>query len=321
MPVLISNRSELTTALEAALRNNTSYWDTGIEFQNGPHYEVTIKGVDFNGEIPVRIMPAFLQLQRTINHTYARCKYGDHNRRLTDADRELTKLSISTSPSSTKFISDLLSILNSMVRNMTGRQKVAVILGLATLITSGIGLKMYLDHRYAVNAYNQEISLRIKLSEQETRTLELFKELAERNQDVSDTRRDYESTLTRLMLNLEDDDVIVIDRKGGIRGYDAKRIAREPNTPHLSYHVRAEFLIHEVESGQVQQGFRARVQNLETNEIHNVEISENILSEASINTIKASEWRKTPISLLLEIERGRNKIVRANVLEVGHRSF
>ena len=78
----IRNEEDFLAALEAVERDDAAFAEDGIQFVEWPRYEVTIRGEDFDGGVPTRVMPAFVRLQRALNRAYARNVYGDEKKRL-----------------------------------------------------------------------------------------------------------------------------------------------------------------------------------------------------------------------------------------------
>lgn len=55
-----------------------------VEFESWPRFVIRIKGGDFDGTIPTRIMPTLLELQKEVHRIYCRTTYGkESTRRLT----------------------------------------------------------------------------------------------------------------------------------------------------------------------------------------------------------------------------------------------
>ena len=73
--------------------------------------ELTIRGEDFDGGVPTRIMPALLRLQRAIDRACAR-SLGKDGGRLAREERKRVELIVRFEPGSTTFSSELAPVLN-----------------------------------------------------------------------------------------------------------------------------------------------------------------------------------------------------------------
>ena len=142
----------------------------GFSSFDWPRYEITIRGEDFDGGVPTRIMPALFEIQRTLNRAYARNVYGDERKRLSREEKKQTELIIRLESGSTTFTSDLGPALNSMVSNMSGTESMLTILGVAGIVTVGLGFKAYLTHRASI----KRADVPIQLSEEETKRMTLM---------------------------------------------------------------------------------------------------------------------------------------------------
>ena len=75
-----------------------------IELVNWPRFVIRIKGEQFNGTIPTRIMPSLLELQKEVNKAYCLAVYGEEStRKLTKKDREKLELVVKVDKGSSWF--------------------------------------------------------------------------------------------------------------------------------------------------------------------------------------------------------------------------
>lgn len=119
MAFTISNDRNMTRAITAAVEGEYGLFADGLRFTSWPPYQITIKGDDFDGGMPTRIMPAFMELQRALRRAYARDIYGDDKAVLTTDERERTGLVIRLEPGSTTFGANLLPVLEALAGNIT----------------------------------------------------------------------------------------------------------------------------------------------------------------------------------------------------------
>ena len=123
----------------------------------------------------------------------------------------------------------------------------------------------------------------------------------------------------KLMRGLDDNDVLVLDEDASIRGYDARRLAREPRRARVHGRIDGEFLIQAVASGQVRDGIRARLRNVSTGQILTVNIPEGTLPEEQVEQLQDGEWSKTPLVMTINVQRIGERIVNADLVEAGLR--
>ena len=281
-------------------------------FVDWPRYEITFRGEDFDGGVPTRIMPALLELQRTINRAYARNVYGVE-RRLAEEDRRRTELIVRLESGSTTFWSNLAPGLNAALGNMTGPQAVMTILGVAAIAVGGY---VWIAHINAETS-RREIDHRVALSEQETERLGIVASLAERNSEIASYLDDMYRTQDEFLRRLRDQDELVIRGEQLVNGEVAKQIARPHRHERVEDRLDSVFIILSVDSGRVRDGFRVLVRDTKTREELRVLIPKGTLPPEQIEALQSGEWEKTPLRMNINIERRGNKVLKATLVAAG----
>ena len=136
MAVIISNERELVEVLEQQDTDVLS----DIRFSEWLSFELSIRGDGYEGGIPPRIMPAFIQVQRTMDRLYLRSlgKTPGAGQRLSPHERRQIAISVlSDAGASTRFCIDLTQPLNNAltaaVNAMTGDEILIAVLGLGLI--------------------------------------------------------------------------------------------------------------------------------------------------------------------------------------------
>ena len=318
MPTDIEIRSE-SDLFQAIDTLKSGRWpeDQGIRFVDWPRYEITISGEDFDGGVPTRIMPALLELQKSVNRAYARSVYGDERRRLKKGELKDVELIVRLKAGSTTFEADLTEVLNravqAAIKNMSGPETLAAIFGIAAIFTAGWVWKAKIN----AAAREREIDHQTRVSEEETKRLEVITELAGRYATVSEHLADVNASQTDLLKRLDKNDRLVLDGEEIVSGETAARLVRRVPAARVQDRMDADFVILSVESGGIQSGFRARVRNVETQEELTVSIPEGTLPPEQITDLQSGEWRKAPLHMRINIERTGNRIINATLVSAG----
>ena len=137
--------------------------------------------------------------------------------------------------------------------------------------------------------------------------------------DLARQQIDMEDAQNLLMRGLRDDDELIINGEESISGLDARRLARQPRRERVPGRIDGEFLIQAVESGQVQRGFRARVRDVNGEQVLTIRIPQGVLPEEQMEELKRGEWTKTPIYMSINVQRIGERIVEADLIEAGTR--
>lgn len=282
-------------------------------FVDWPRYEITIRGEDFDGGIPTRMLPALNELQRTIRRAYARSVYGSPQR-LTKEELRQTQLIIRLEPGSTTISSVLAKVLNVTFENMGGPVRAHTILGVAAIFTLGEVLVAEINAK----TEKHEIEYQIAEDVQETRRLEIVAGLALRNIELTQLLADTSRIQGELLKRLDDTDSLSINGEEVV----PRAIVTRPVDPQVALvemgdeRVVSVFRILSVDSGGVGRGFRIRVHNMETGEKFRVSVSDDALLPEELEALRQGEWAKTPLQMEIFVERRGSRIRRATLISV-----
>ncbi len=290
--------------------------DQEVRFVDWPRYEITIRGEDFDGGLPTRIIPVLLKLQSTVKRAYSRSIYGEVRSRLPYADLKRTELIVCLDPGSTAFTFDLVPVLNHIVetvaRKMTGKEITITILGVTAILVGGSVLKTWIN----AEARQRGIDSPVRLSEQETEQCQILKNMEEQYPDVAEHCADMKATYGELVKRLEGNDRIFIGGEEIVSGSIGKRILQKEQTIHAREHLDADFMILSLKSGEVHAGFRSRVQDIVSGEIFELFIPQDALSPREIELLQSSEWKKEPRRMRIEVVRAGKPTEKARLISV-----
>lgn len=326
--ILIRNDEDLYSLLERILEGESVDADM-IRFEKYPKYEITLRGEDFDGGIPARMMPALTKLQNSIRHIYKELKY-DGKKALTKEDKKTTEIifyadncksSYFRAEQFDKILNQLLSL---SIQKMTGKQLVITILSLALLYRGPETLKIYLDYKLD----RQELFTQITLSEEETKRQKIL--ITAMNQCHESVIKHFntQETNTAIAKNLENHDKIVLDNNefmDSIALTDAiKEIAKKQEREEKKVEKRIEgnFRILSVDSGNISNGFKIKVEEIfENRKTFTVTVREGDSLKKQIEILKESEWRKEPLYLHILVVESNKKIHEAYLIEASWKKW
>ena len=310
-PFEIRSEDDLFRAIELI---EAGAWD-GLEtpvFIEWPRYEVIIRGEDFDGGVPTRIMPALLELQRTIRRAYARSVHGSE-RRLTREELKQTELVVRLEPGSTKFWSELAPLLNDALKNMTGPETVITVLGLAAVVALAVVWKA----RINAETQRREIAHRSNVTEEETKRYQALADLAAKYAPIAEHLSDAHTAQAALLKRLEENDRLLVGGEEVVDGKTAKRIVRAERQERIADRLDSVFMILTVDSGSVKDGFRAKVRDMASGDELLVSIPSGTLSDDQLVALQSGEWDKRPLHLEINTERLGKRILRATLTSAG----
>ena len=194
-------------------------------FVEWPRYEISIEGEDFDGGIPTRVIPALIELQRTMRRTYARSVHGSPRRRLSREETRQTQLIVRLEPGSTKFLVALANLLNVTLERMSGPERVVTILLVAAML-SGAVVDVAMIR---ADAKKHESEERIARDAQETRRLEIFAGFFDRYVERDELEADNSRIQEEWLKCLDDTDRLFINGEEVGTGADRSRTALPGN--------------------------------------------------------------------------------------------
>ncbi|MGS4884458.1 hypothetical protein [Roseibium sp. MB-4] len=315
MATIISNEDDLFELIEQ-IEIGVEVDATEVKFDGWPKYEVIVRGEDFDGGVPTRIMPALLSLQKAIDEAYARSVYGEQ-KRLTKEERKKTELVVHLEKGSTKFEAELWkafnNVLDTAVKSMDGTQTLTAILGVAAIAGAGWYLKIFLNNR----SKEKEIEFDAKVSEQETERYRIIADLAKRNQQLAGSKAALEESNEKLIRKLEDQDQLVLNEGTAVSGHEGKTLVRRvPDAP-IEVRMDGLYRILSVQSGAIKNGFKAVIENIETNDRITIDIPEGTLGDDQLRSLQQGEWEKTTVQMQINASKRGDKLLKATLTHAG----
>jgi hypothetical protein len=318
--LIISDEEDLFRALERLLdeeRKGTDLEDWEVTFNGWPRYEITIRGEDFDGGIPTRIMPALLKLQEAVDEGYSRLVYGEA-KRLSKEEKQKTELIVHVRSGSTTFVSNVWDVLNSIgqqaLKNMDGSQTLIGLVMIAAMASGTAGLYFWLNYRKEA----KRLDVGVAQSAEETRRLEIMERALEQSsQIIRDQVEVQNKAIDSLVKRLQPNDEIVANGESVIDGEAGRKLLRAPRKEPVDSRLDGTFAILTVHSGGVRGGYKLQIKKLDDDLELTVNVPEGTLAEQQILTLQEGEWGKRPLVMKLNIKKRGDRIVEATLIEAG----
>ncbi len=306
--IVISNEEDLFNAIEA-IESCKETTIPNVKFIDWPRYEITIKGENFNGGIPTRVMQAFGEFQKTIDNAFTRISYRS-KRSLTENDRKKTELIVRVKPGSSRFVIDLTESLNHAISKMTGTEIIFVVLGIAAITGGAVIWKAYINHV----AKKHELDLKLQMTQEETKRYQSVLNLAEKSVHVQNTLTDMNATRAKFLKSLDVNDQLFLDDTTVVNGEIGRSIP-EPSQSVLDL-LDEDFIILSVDSGKIRNGFRCKVRSIATKQELTVSILDKTLSSEQIAYLQKWEWKKLPLRMQINIEQLEKIFTKATLVGI-----
>lgn len=298
-----------------------------VQFESWPRFVITIKGEDFDGTIPTRIMPTILELQKEIHRVYARTVYGeDSTRKLTKKDREELELVVRIDKGSSVFETllkdSLTKILQDAVTKMSPDQLVITLIVFGALITSVVGWKAYLRHKFETKQLDQTI----ELSKVEKEKMELIQKALQNTPQVKVISESADNVRNELLTKIKPHDHLSVDTGTReepyptpiqIDGEQASQITHKPREQAVERIVEGEFFLRSVDFAR-RDGVRAEIQRAADGYAFRADIPLGVLGDEQLEALKDNSWNRKNVVMSLLVRERNNNYTSAKVISVSN---
>lgn len=299
--------------------------DYEIRFDGWPRFVITVKGTDFDGTIPTRIMPTLLELQAQVHRLYCRTAYGDGNlRRLSKQDKEALELVVRVERGSSFFetlLGDpLYKTLQAAVGKMSPEQTTIVVIVFAVLIASGWGWKLWLNKRSAEAQLDQQL----KLSKLENDRLALILRAGQQVPVAAELAEGIDPLRRSLVANLKPDDRLEVPTAGPqdpesppvvVLGADAQQLTRTPRQPSIERMVDDSFRLLSADfskAGTV----RVELRRISDDYEFRADVPAGVLDNNQERALRDKSWERVPLRLSVLVNDHQGRYTSAKVVSV-----
>lgn len=296
-----------------------------VEFESWPRFVIRIKGTDFDGTIPTRIMPTLLELQREIHRMYCKTSYGDENtRKLTKKDKEQLELMVRVDKGSsiyeTLLNEPVAKILQDALTRMTPEQLTAVLIVFGLSITSVVFWKVWINYR----TKDRELDHSIQLSRLEKEKMELIQRAMQKFPDTQAASESMDSVRNELLTKMKRDDSLEVDTGTPeqpypapveINGEQAGQMTHKPREKAVERMINGEFFLKSADFTRAD-GVRAVVQRVTDGYSFRADIPLGVLGYDQTEALKNSSWNRKNIAMSILVKELHQNYTSAKVVSV-----
>lgn len=324
--ITIRNEEDAIALLKKLVEGYEMEEVTSLEFESWPKFVIRIKGVDFDGTIPTRIMPTLLDLQKEVHRVYCLSTYGDENlRRLTKKDREQLELVVKVDKGSSLFetlLKDpILKTLQDAASRMTPEQLTATIIIFGLSVTSVLFWKLWLNKRIKERELDQTVQLsRLEKEKMEViqRAMQQYPLSQAASEGVGDVRSEL---LTRLKPsdNLEIGTAEPSEPEAPppihISGEEAEQYTHAPRERAVEKMITGEFFLKTADFSRPE-GVRLEVERVFDNYSFRADVPLGVLGHEQAEALKNNSWSKTNVEMSLLVKELHGRYTSAKVVSV-----
>ncbi|MBO9421698.1 hypothetical protein J7481_19480 [Labrenzia sp. R4_2] len=199
---------------------------------------------------------------------------------------------------------------------MNGTETLTAILAVAGIVGTGWYFKLYLEAR----SRDKKVEFDAKATEQEIEKYRILGDLAKENARLANARVALDQSNDKLLQKLEDKDELVVGQDMSVTGKQGRDIVRKiPESP-IEVRLDGMYRILSVQSGAVEVGFRATIENVESLEKLTIDIPEGTLDDEQLKSLQTGEWEKTALHMQINASLRGERLLKATLARAGLRT-
>ncbi len=321
---VISSENEAIELLSELVNGLELEKDTEIKFEGWPKLVIRIKGKDFYGTIPTRIMPTLLELQKEVYRTYCITSYGDDNlRKLTKNDREQLELVVKVDKGSSFFEALLeepvVKMLTSALNKMTPTQITAILIIFGISTTSLFFWKMWLAKR----SKDKELDHAVEMSTLEKEKMEVISRAMQCFPTGQIISNHADTVKENFLTNLKPEDQLTVDTQQegetpapvNITGFQAKDLTKRTREIPVEKLVKDEFFLKSADFSK-QEKIRVVLERVSDGYPFGADVPLGVLDEDQLASLKNKSWDKVNVKLDVLVKESHGKYTAAKVVAV-----
>ena len=323
--IAISNEDEAIELLKKLVEGYEIDEIQNIEFKSWPRFVIRIKGVDFDGTIPTRIMPTLLDLQREVHRVYCIANYNDVNlKKLTKKDREKLELVVRVDKGSSIFetlLQDpILKTLHDAASRMSPAQLTATLIIFGLSVTSVVFWKSWLNQR----AKEKELDHKVELSRLEKEKMEVIQQAMQKYPSGQLAAEGAGDVRTNLLGKLKTEDNLEIspDPKAThpstsvhVSGKQAEQMTYTQREKAVEKMIGGEFFLRSADFSRPE-GIRVEVERLTDKYAFKANVPMGVLGPDQEEALKNNSWDKKPIEMSILVKELHGRYTSAKVVSV-----
>ena len=324
---IIINNEDQAIELLTKLVDGFEFDETlNIEFDSWPCFTIRIKGADFDGTIPTRVMPTLLDLQREVHRVYCVATYGEENlRKLTKKDKEQLELVVKVDKGSsiyeTLLKEPIVKILQDAASKMSPEQLTAVLIIFGLSVTSVLFWKMYL----AKESKDKELDHTVELSKLEKEKMEVVQRAMQKFPESQASSENMNNVRNDLLTKLQTNDNLEISTQTNekeeypepvnITGEQAEQITYAPREKAVEKMIDGEYFLRSADFSKTE-GVRAVLEEISGQYIFRADIPLGVLGYEQMESLKNNSWNKKSLVMSLLVKELHNRYTSAKVISV-----
>lgn len=321
----VTSEDEAFALLERLVAGAVAPHGFEVRLDGWPRFVIVIKGRDFDGTLPTRIMPILLELQRQVHRLYSHTVYGSDNlRRLSRQDKEDLELLVRVEKGSSFFETllnePLFNTLRAAVDKMTPEQVTITVIVFALAATSLIGWKMWLRERSKALDLDHDL----KMSQLENERMVILARAVQQVPLAGLLAEGIDPLRHNIAAKLQTEDRLEVPADGGrdlgtqpviINGVEAEQLTRSPREVAMERLIEDDFLLLAADfskPGVV----RVELQRLHDAYAFRADVPAGVLDNDQERALRDRSWERQTLRLSVLVRELHQRYTGAKVVAV-----
>lgn len=320
----ITSEAEAFEVLQRLVESSESEEGLLIQFEQWPKLELTFTGPQFNRTITTGVMKSLLEVQKSVNSSYALAVYGEANtHKLTEDERKQLELVVQVNDGSSKYSSEYWDLLNKtivMVVDKMDPQTLAItVIGLALAWSAQSVWKKHIiskkEQRMAELANDrdkEQLAGLAALSSEETRRLEIFERAVQQSRIVGQFEEISEEGQDAVLKAAREAETATIQGME-VSGAEATQLAKVARRRAVERTVVGEYYVRML-SSEPRDVHRLLLTPVDANQQEIAAlVNDHEIDQALREALKQAVWDRSSLRLSLEVRMLGDEITRAFV--------
>jgi len=317
--LIITDEASAFKAIQTALHDGFAGVAVNLKFKNWPILEITLKGEDYNSNITSDMANALVQLQTSMNRTYALLAHGQNSSaHLTDKERHDIQFKASVKPGSSLIQVDLGAyaekLVSATISKMTPEQLIITVVSITAIVASVTAYKAYLNATTENKKISELGKTAIAMSEQETARQKILAEAVASNKALVTISHNFDDAKNQIIKGTCDADSISVNSVT-IDQETAKLAITKTREAATDIQLNGTYFVTETNLKKLDE-IRLGLRRAQDGKEFIASFSDNSLDKASINLLQAAEWGRSTVFLSINATELRGQITSAKVVSV-----
>lgn len=319
--IIIDSEDSAWKVLQLAIANNLPEDGINLVFENWPIIDIKVIGEKHHASLTAKNMEGLLELQKTINRSYALLVYNSPNSaNLKKDEREQLELVFNISPGSSEILAKLEKQLDTftkgMVEKMEPKHFVICVLSAGLLWTGNTCWSTWLQHQKEIKVIETTKDTRQFASEQEFKKMQLIAQVAGKIPIIQDIKETSEEMYNNVLKSVSTAEMVSIAGVEKIPGETVKKLIKPESVKAKEIRLDGTYRILKVDSS-MERKFRVHVLNLDTQENFSAIVQESFVTAGKHKELlQDAEWNKKPVVLQINAKKRKGSISSALIIGV-----